>query len=163
MQNIQEKNPASISGFIPMHLAAGQGHIETFQIFIENTQDKNPADDMVGVTPLHLEAREGHLEICKIIVQNITDICPESLEGVGYHLGTTPLHCAAQNGQFETFNTSWKWLKGSMWTPILQMEEGTHLCIWPLKRVTLTLPDISSKMWSTYIQEMKTESPHLTL
>ena len=53
-------------GFTPLHSAAVNGHYDTCDVILKNTENKNPSDDF-GITPLDLADHEGHAEICKLI------------------------------------------------------------------------------------------------
>ena len=64
----QAKN---IDGSIPLHVAAIEGHLPTFQLLLE---DDGKADisipDLVGNTPLHYAVYNNRTEVVKHIVQN---------------------------------------------------------------------------------------------
>ena len=51
-------------------LAAKNGQVEKFKLFLNLNEDKNPRRKMgCGLTPFHYAVRHGHLPICKIIVE----------------------------------------------------------------------------------------------
>ena len=50
-----EKNPATNNGSTPLHLAAGNGHLEIFELISKNVTVKNPKRND-GVTPQKLLA-----------------------------------------------------------------------------------------------------------
>ena len=73
MANVSDKNPADDNDdWTPLHDAAGNGHVETCKMILENMQDKNPAD-YYGSTPLGFAVQQGHTEICQIIINELDD------------------------------------------------------------------------------------------
>ena len=54
---------------IMQHLAAKNGHLETYRFFYENLNTINPLMEE-DITPLHLAAQYGHFEVCKYICDN---------------------------------------------------------------------------------------------
>ena len=78
----------------PLHITAGQGHLELSRYIIDKTGDKNPKNSK-GATAFQLAAQEGQLEICKVFIQNLEDKNP-----TGYDDWTT-LHFAAVYGHLE--------------------------------------------------------------
>ena len=57
-------------GETPLLLAAKDGNVEKFKLFLDLTEDKNPRRKIgCGYTPFDYAVRHGHLPICKIIVE----------------------------------------------------------------------------------------------
>ena len=50
-------NPKCNPGMTPLHHAAENGHVGTYQLIIKHVEDKNP-ENVLGLTPLHFA--EGH-------------------------------------------------------------------------------------------------------
>ena len=98
IQKAENKNPETISGSTPMHIAAWKGHNQIIQVLMEDDRvgEKNPAKKD-GTTPLHLAASCGNAETCKIIMQHTQERSPADT------YGGTPLHAAAVSGHTETF------------------------------------------------------------
>ena len=59
------RDPLSLNGAAPLHVAAWSGNLDVFQYVFETALDKNPRDNE-GLTPFHWAAFKGHLEICHI-------------------------------------------------------------------------------------------------
>ena len=85
--SIMDKNPPSEDGMTPLHLAAGNGHTETFCTIMDRTEDKNPPSG-AGWTPLHKAAYNGHTEVCRAILDVVEDKAPLT------NIGATPLQLA---------------------------------------------------------------------
>ena len=68
IDNVQEKNPASMEGGMPFHFAAGRGDLKICHLIINTVLEKNPACKEGG-TPLHCAAGKGHLEISRLIME----------------------------------------------------------------------------------------------
>ena len=65
-----DKNPETIYGETPLSLAAQDGNVEKFKLFLDLSEDKNPRRKIgYGFTPFDYAVRHGHLPICKIIVE----------------------------------------------------------------------------------------------
>ena len=65
-----DKNPETIYGETPLSLAAQDGNVEKFKLFLDLTEDKNPRRKIgYDFTPFDYAVRHGHLPICKIIVE----------------------------------------------------------------------------------------------
>ena len=91
LHKTEKRNPPNETGFTPLHGAAINGHLDVFQLIIQNVNEKNPPDGE-GNTPLHRAAEYGHLNICQMIIQTVC------LKNPPNNLGFTPLHFAARNG-----------------------------------------------------------------
>ena len=90
IQKAENKNPETISGSTPMHIAAWKGHNQIIQVLMEDDKvgDKNPANEN-GITPMHLAAINGHTETFEILMESVHDKNPAD------KVGFTPLHLAA--------------------------------------------------------------------
>ena len=66
IENVQDKNPVSMTGVTPLHLGAIDGNLDICKLIIGNVEKKNPKD-LNGTTPLHLAAKFGHFDVCKLI------------------------------------------------------------------------------------------------
>lgn len=78
-----------------MHLAAKYGLNDIVQVIldeIEDTFEKNPANETNHSTPLHLAAEMGHTEVVCSIIHQIVFLHPKDVNG------DTPFHLAANNG-----------------------------------------------------------------
>ena len=49
---MDDKNPANVNGCTPLHKAAENGHLKTYEIIMGWVDDKNPKSKN-GWTPLH--------------------------------------------------------------------------------------------------------------
>ena len=85
----------------PLHAAANNGDLKSYQLIMENVADKNPAnpykynmkEGMSGkTTPLHLAAKNGDFNVFKLIFNNVDDKNPID------DSKNTPFHFAAENG-----------------------------------------------------------------
>ena len=74
-----------------MSKAAEKGHLALCKLFITNTEDKNPEDNL-GWTPLHYASENGFLEVCKLIIAENRNTVPVN--------GRTALHRAAAAGHY---------------------------------------------------------------
>jgi ankyrin repeat protein len=91
-----DANPGALTrkdaeGFIPLHLAAAGGHVESVMLLLSSGSDIN-AQGTRGETALFLAAAEGNSEVVEILLA----------EGADPNLASkelrTPLHRAAQEG-----------------------------------------------------------------
>ena len=95
IDNTKDKNPKSINGQTPLHLAARYGHVEICQLIIERienvakmdlpTKNKKIEKDLKsnppnkdGWTPFHMAAEFGHFSVCKFMLQILEDKNPKN-------------------------------------------------------------------------------------
>ena len=62
IQYAEDKNPADVHGWTPLHGAASNGQAELCHLIISNIDNKNPADKY-GMTPLHMAANGADEEV----------------------------------------------------------------------------------------------------
>ena len=79
----------------PLLFSAQAGHLDVFKFLYKKIEDNTPRTGPFQITAQHLEGKNGHLEIYKFLHENSHEINPIMQEGI------TPLHCAAQLGQFD--------------------------------------------------------------
>ena len=117
-------------GNTPLHIAAGNGHVASYQLIMDNIEDRNPmgkhlvhlkilsdcepkpnqlrsASEFNEYTPLHLAARNGHFSTCKLILENVVDTNPSNGRM------NTPLHIAAACGNYSIFKLIIESIKGN--------------------------------------------------
>ena len=58
-------------GWIPLHLAAEEGHLSVCRLIVENVDDRNPKNED-GFTPLALATTNHNLEIKNLIENAIS-------------------------------------------------------------------------------------------
>ena len=82
MKNIRNKIPYDNEGYTPLHAAAQNGRIETFNAIIQmaNVTDLNPAD-YDGMTPLHFAAKHGHIQMVKALLSQVAEKNPVNNKG----------------------------------------------------------------------------------
>jgi ankyrin repeat protein len=68
------------NGMSPLHLAAGNGQVETVKVLVELGADKN-AHTAGGMTPLHMAAVEGHVETVKVLAQLGAELGVQTVNG----------------------------------------------------------------------------------
>ena len=74
-------------------LAAQNGHLSVWQLFIDcSSEDKNPKG-YKGETPLHLAAKYGQLKICQLLLKHASEKNPKN------YAGKTPLQLAVDSGR----------------------------------------------------------------
>ena len=56
---LENKNPMSVNGISPLHLAVKNGHLKVIQFIMAVIVDKNPSVFDSGSSPLHLAANLG--------------------------------------------------------------------------------------------------------
>ena len=99
MENTKDQNPDVVLKGTPLHLAAGNGHLNVCKLFMEKSSIKNrwnPQSRFDWTTPLHKAAENGHLQVCELIIKKINlGINEENIN----HM--TPLHLAARNGHID--------------------------------------------------------------
>ena len=126
--NISEDvNPKTIENWTPFHYAVKKGQLSVCELFIHKNVDINSTNSD-GQTVVHIAAANGYLDVCVLIMDHIEEINPKDKYGRtpfdyarenknndililimsytyqnGY--GWTPLHMAAQMGNFEEFQT----------------------------------------------------------
>ena len=83
------------SGNIPLHYAAGSGHLSIVQYFLDHCKCDAMIINKKGSMPLHVAALNGHLSVVQYF---INDCNCEAIVHVTDENGNTPLHMAAQNG-----------------------------------------------------------------
>ena len=81
MKNISNKNPSDDKGDTPIHVAAREGHLETFNVIAQMSNVLNPADND-GRTPLHYAAAMGHIHLVKDILNQVTIKNPVNNKGL---------------------------------------------------------------------------------
>ena len=79
----------------PLLLSVQAGHLEVSKYLYTEIDNKTPTTGPSQITAQHLAAKNGHLEIYQFLHENSNDINPVMQEGI------TPLHLAAQLGQFD--------------------------------------------------------------
>ena len=87
----------------PYHLAAANGHIKIYKLFMDRKIHGQKVRDGCGRFPLHHAANYGHLDICKLILENAED--KDNLGPSNYNfkdiLGISPLDMATRNNHHE--------------------------------------------------------------
>ena len=83
IENIDDKNPKSNTGFTPLHKATENGHLSVCQLIVENVDDKNPKCAL-GLTPLNLAEKYKYKKIQKLIEGGRTKKKLKSQEGCCY-------------------------------------------------------------------------------
>ena len=89
-------------GRLPLHYAAGNGHLDMVEFLISNDADVN-AGDAHGVTPLHLAADGYSPQVVAALIQAKAEINPRT-RSINEHSdwsNSTPLHWAATEGRSE--------------------------------------------------------------
>ena len=83
----------------PLHTAVDNGNLEICKLIVDSLRDKNPiVNTENGETLLHDMVKSDTLLVpCQLIVERIRNKNPKDLEG------KTPLHVAAQYGNYEAF------------------------------------------------------------
>ena len=79
---------------IMQHLAAKNGHLETYKFFCKKLNTKNPSMEE-DITPLHLAAQYGHFEVCNYICDNAPFVGPPRSDK------NTPLSLAIHRGHIK--------------------------------------------------------------
>ena len=87
------------SRWLPIHVAAEQGHLNLCKYIIERNGHYNLTLKQIGSitttfisTPLHFASENGHFEICKLLIENMVHKNPATLDSDLW----TPLHFAAR-------------------------------------------------------------------
>ena len=81
----------------PLHIAALNGQLETFQYFLEEMKCHPNIAGFHGRIPLHDACQNGHLNVIKYLTEvHNCDALARDVDNI------TPLHIAAFNGQLET-------------------------------------------------------------
>ena len=93
-------NKAEDNGYIPLYIAAHQGHAEVAQLLLGNGADANQAVN-TGVTPLYIAAHQCHAEVAQLLLDHSADVNQAAMDG------TTPLFTAAANGHAEVVSYCW--------------------------------------------------------
>jgi len=75
-------------GLTPLHVAAGNGHLEVVQLLVERGANVS-AQDVLGWTPLHVAAGNGHSDVVEFLIGKGVDVNAKD------RYGRTPLHYAA--------------------------------------------------------------------
>lgn len=91
LQNEQNPNVTSKSGFTPLHIAAHYGNADIAQLLIEKGANVN-FQARHNISPLHVAAKWGRVKLCELVLDKgaIIDCRTRDL--------LTPLHCAARSG-----------------------------------------------------------------
>ena len=87
-------NVKDVYGWIPLHEAAINGHVEIVRLLLQKGADVNAREED-DWTSLHFAALEGHIEIARLLIQNGADVNARDARA------WNPLHQAAQKGQVE--------------------------------------------------------------
>ena len=68
LQNISKDSchEKDVNGYIPIHRAAQNGHLEVVKILANFTENPN-ATNFDGLTPIHLAAMNGHTQVVKYL------------------------------------------------------------------------------------------------
>ena len=85
--------------WLPIHVAAEQGHLDLCKYIIERNGHYNLTLKQIGSitttfmsTPLHFASENGHFEICKLLIEYMAHKNPATLDSDLW----TPLHFAAR-------------------------------------------------------------------
>ena len=85
--------------YLPLHWAAGQGHLEAAERLIDGSGDGGGIDVNAssggGWTPLHWAAREGRVQTTRLLLERGADVNRRC------KAGWVPLHWAARHGRTE--------------------------------------------------------------
>ncbi len=84
------------SGSTPLHLAAGQGHLNVVTYLVTEGADLHARTHyypLPGLTVVHLAARENHLPVLSYLLEQGAEVNPDNSPS-----GNTPLHLAAEKG-----------------------------------------------------------------
>jgi ankyrin repeat protein len=76
----------------PLHIAAGEGHVQLCSVLLEHRQVDIEACNGGGATVLHLAAEYGHVDVVKLLLNRGANVAALSSRG------ETPLHFAVKNG-----------------------------------------------------------------
>ncbi|KAG6415717.1 hypothetical protein SASPL_123132 [Salvia splendens] len=87
---------STLTGFLPLHLAAKKGHHAICEMLIIAYPDACIEHNTNGMNPLHLAAQGGHLEVCLLLLASCPMACME-LDVTGLNL----IHVAALNGNVD--------------------------------------------------------------
>jgi len=82
-------------GFMPLHKASVQGHVETVKILIDGRADINEFTKGSGKTAITLCAERGNLECLQFLLTRGAEVNTEARDG------STPLMAAAHRGETE--------------------------------------------------------------
>ncbi|XP_044737008.1 ankyrin-3-like isoform X2 [Chrysoperla carnea] len=91
LQNNQNPDVTSKSGFTPLHIAAHYGNDNVAKLLHEKGADVNFAAKH-NITPLHVASKWGKVSMVMLLIEKGANIEAQTRDGL------TPLHCAARSG-----------------------------------------------------------------
>ncbi|KAH8309919.1 hypothetical protein KR059_009756, partial [Drosophila kikkawai] len=94
LQNDNNPDTVSKSGFTPLHIAAHYGNVDIATLLLDNSADVNYVAKH-QISPLHVACKWGKVQVCQLLLSRGAKIDAATRDGL------TPLHCASRSGHVE--------------------------------------------------------------